>query len=303
MLRLACLLSFLLSFAHFSFSQDNGCTERTVIVSASYSNGKTIASTLRSADIRGKINGKPVQILGVNKPTNVQRVVIVLDASSSMASQWQRMIEFAVEVVRKSSSSTEFALVIFADKELRTVGFGKTGPEMVDAIMSFNVVRPYGHTRLRDAIWKAVNLFAPNQEGDTIVVVSDGGDNESEVSRRQLREALWSRGVRIMFAEFSDIYLPTEEERMGVSDARDLSEGSGGYLSEIEKPAVILKVAQEIAFGIENYIAVRINLPAGLDKQASLHFEAVDSSGRKRKNIELRFPEKLLPCASLSSKQ
>jgi hypothetical protein len=274
-----------------------------VIVSASDSNGKAIPFTPQSEDIRGKINGKPVQILGVTKPTNAERVVIVLDASGSMSSKWQRAVEFAAEIVRDSPSSTEFALVLFADNELRTVGFGKTGPEMVTEIMSFKDVKPDGHTGLRDAIWKTTSMFQPNREGDTIVVVSDGGDNQSKVTWRRLREAMWSRGIRVMFAQFVEHNFPGEILLQDGNDATWLSESSGGFLSRVEDPQVLPKVAQEIAFEIENYLAVRITLPTPLEKEASLHLEAVDPSGRKRKNIELRFPEKLLPCASLASRQ
>ena len=74
-------------------------------------------------------------------------------------------------------------------------------------------------------------------------------------------------------------------------------------MSRIENPNMLPNVAQEIAFEIQNYLAVRITLPTPLEKEASLHLEAVDPSGRKRKNIELRFPEKLLACASLASRQ
>ena len=283
-------------------AEDDGCAERTVIVSASDSNGKAIPFTLQSADIHGKINGKPVQILGVTKPTNTERVVIVLDASGSMSSKWQRAVEFAVEIVQESPSSAEFALVIFADNEIRTVEFGKTGREFITGIMSFKNVKPYGHTALRDAIWRAVSMFEPNLVGDTIVVVSDGGDNQSKVSMRRLREAGWSREIRVMFAEFIDDFR-TEEEKTDDADFGRFAESSGGFVSRIEDPKVLPKVAQEIAFEIENYLAVRITLPTPLEKQASLHLEAVDPSGRKSKNIELRFPEKLLPCASLASRQ
>jgi hypothetical protein len=307
-------------------AEDGGCAERTVIVSASDSNGRAIPFTLQSADMQGKVNGKPVQILGITKPANAERVVIVLDASGSMSSKWQRAVEFAVEIVQESPSSAEFALVIFADNELRTVGFGKTGPEFITEIMSFKNVQPSGRTGLRDSIWKAVSMFEPNQQGNTIVVVSDGEDNQSKVSPRRLREAMWSRGIRVMFALFfEDRYsldrfqhsspppTPTSPSGPGMyrtvvgddgdADAARLAESSGGFLSRIENPQVLPKVAQEIAFEIENYVAVRITVPTTLEKEASLHLEAVDPSGRKRKNVELRFPEKLPPCARLASRQ
>jgi len=283
-------------------AEDGGCTQRTVIVTARDSSGKALPYTLQVADLRGRINDKPIQILAATKPTNPSRVALVLDASGSMSSKWQRAVEFALEIVEESPSSTQFALVIFADNELRTVEFGKTGPEFITEIMSFKNVKPYGHTALRDAIWKAVSMFEPNRVGDTIVVASDGGDNQSKVSMRRLREAGWSREIRVMFAEFIDDFR-TEEEKTDDADFGRFAESSGGFVSRIEDPKVLPKVAQEIAFEIENYLAVRITLPTPLEKQASLHLEAVDPSGRKRKNIELRFPEKLLPCASLASRQ
>jgi von Willebrand factor type A domain len=243
-----------------------------------------------------------MQILGV-RPAKPARVVLVLDASASMAFAWPRIIQFSAEIVRESPSPTEFALVLFAGNELRTVGFGKTEPEMITEIMSFKDVSPAGHTVLRDAIWKAASMFQPNREGDTIVVSSDGDDNQSKVSPRQLREAMWSRGIRVMFAQISVHDFRTEEERMGFDDARYLAESSGGLLYQIENPQVLPRVAYDFAFEIANYLAVRITLSTPLEKPASLHLEAVDGSGRKRKNIELGFPEKLLPCASLASTQ
>lgn len=284
-------------------AQAGGCTEQTVVVTARDSAGKALPSDFLAADLRGKVDNKPMQILAASKPANPNRVAVVLDASGSMANAWQRVLEFAAQIVQDSPSSTEFALVIFAGDEIRTVEFGKTGPEFITEIMSFKNVQPSGRTGLRDAMWKAVSMFQPSRVGDTIVVVSDGGDNQSKVSLRRLREAIWSREIRVMFAEIMDHDFRTEEEKTGEDDSTWLSESSGGFLSRIDNPNLLPKVAQDITFEIENYLAVRITLPTSLEKPASLHLEAVDPSGRKRKNIELRFPEKLSPCASLASSQ
>lgn len=302
MFRWSWILVFLLLCPPCFAAEENNCTERTLIVSARDSNHSGLPYTPQAAELRGKVDNKPMQILGVTKRANPTRVALVLDASASMASKWERALEFAVEIIRESPSSTEFALVIFADDERRKIGFGP-GPAIVDEIQSFKNVKPAGHTGLRDAIWEAVNMFQPIRDGDAIVVASDGGDNQSRVSPRQLREAVWSRGIRIMFAQFSDIYHPSQEERTGYADARDLAAISGGFFFPVEGPKVLPKTAQEIAFEIENYLAVHITLSTPLEKPASLHLEAIDASGRKRKNLELGFPEKLPTCASLSSRQ
>jgi hypothetical protein len=319
----SCIFLFILLCPPCFGAGDGGCTERTLIVAARDSSGKDLAYPLQASDFRGKIDNKPMQILAITKATNPVRVVLVLDASGSMLIKWQRAVEFAAEIVRESPSSTEFALALFADKEFRTVEFGKTGPEMVNEIKSFRDVKPSGRKGLRDAIWKTASMFQPSREGDTIVVVSDGEDNQGKVSPRQLREAMWSRGIRVMFVQFVDHYFsdqfqhssapPTPSSPSGPgsfetnvgdhADASWLPDSSGGFLSRIEDPQVLPKVAHDFASEIANYLAVRITLPTPLEKPASLHLEAVDASGRKRKNIELGFPEKLLPCASLASTQ
>ena len=72
-------------------------------------------------------------------------------------------------------------------------------------------------------------MFQLNRGGDTIVVVSDGGDNQSKVSPRRLREAMWSRGIRVMFDQVVDAYLPSELHDRDDADAAWLSESSGGF--------------------------------------------------------------------------
>jgi Mg-chelatase subunit ChlD len=292
--------------AHCFSAEKNGCTERTVIVTARDANsGKALPDTLQAVDLRGKINDKPMQILAATKPTTPTRVVLLLDASASMAGKWQRVVHFATDVVRKLPSSTQFALIVFAGNELRKVEFGKPGPEMITEIMSFKGIQPYGDSALRDAIREAVNMFQSGVEGDAIVVVSDGRDKKSKVSMRQLLEAMWPRGIRLTFVQVINPYFADRVEFRDQDD-RDvaaLSERSGGFLFHIDNPRLLQGTAQEIALEIESYLALRIALPAVLNKEASIHIEAVDPSGRKRKNIELGFPEKLLPCASLTSRQ
>src|ERR1700757_2914915 len=83
-------------------AQDGSCTERTVVVTARDSTGKALPIDFLAADLRGKVDNKPMQILAATKPATPSQVALVLDASGSMASAWQRVLEFAVEIVRDS---------------------------------------------------------------------------------------------------------------------------------------------------------------------------------------------------------
>src|SRR5260370_29423723 len=102
---------------------------------------------------------------------------------------------------------------------------------------------------------------------------------------RRLGEAMWSREIRVMFAELMDHDFSGEIELGDAADLGWFAESSGGLLSRIADPQVLPKVAQEIAFEIENYLAVRITLPTPLETPASLHLAAVDPSAQKRKTI------------------
>lgn len=302
MFRWTCIFSFILLWQLRCVAQDNSCTERTLIVTArSASGSKALPYTLQLSDLRGKVNGKPMQILAATKPAAPTRVVLVLDASGSMSAKWQRAVEFAGRIVQQSPEPTKFAMLIFAENERRRVDFGKTRPDFVTEVTSFQDVKPHGHTALRNAIWDAISMFQPGGEGDTIVVVSDGVDDHSNVPLRRLQEAMWARGIRIIFVQLLDHYFAIQSEGGEDMDAYWLSQSSGGFLFRVDSPQVLPNIAREIVWEIENYLAVRITLPAVLKKDASVHLEAVDSSGHKRKNIELAFPEKLLSCPELSS--
>ena len=283
-------------------AQGNGCTERTLIVTArDADHRKALLSTLQTFDLRGKINGKPMQILASRKPATPTRVVLVLDASGSMSSKWETALEFAARVVKESGEYTQFAIVAFADKELKKVEFNKTGPDFINEVMTFQSVKPYGRTALRNAIWEAATMLRSGAEGDAIVVVSDGIADHSTVPLRRIQEAIWELGIRVMFVQLVDHYLASQSQGGDDMDAYWLSQSSGGFLFRAENPQVLPNIAHVIALEIENYLSVRIKLPTPLEKDASVHFEAVDASGHKPKNIELGFPEKLLPCTTAIS--
>jgi hypothetical protein len=87
MFRWTWVLLFILLCPHCLGAEDGGCTEQTVVVTARDSTGKALPIDLQAADLRGKINNKQMQILGASKPVNPTRVVVVLDASGSVASK------------------------------------------------------------------------------------------------------------------------------------------------------------------------------------------------------------------------
>ena len=302
MSQLRWLFIFLLICPYLLRAEDIDCTERTVIVAARNRNINSEPYALQAADLRGKVNGQPVQILGATKPSASTRVVLVLDASGSMSSKWERAVDVAREIIQDSPSSTHFAAVIFADSVFKTIGFANASSDVSTELKTLTV-KPYGKTALYDGEWEAVRMLDAGQEGDSIVVISDASEYHSHIPLERVRTAVLSRGIRVFFVQFADNYLQNDVDRMDAIDAAKLSATSGGLLSKMENPEQALKGAREIAFEIHNYLAIRFRATQPLEKKSSLHLEAVESSERKRKDVEVLFPKEILSCASLRSSE
>jgi von Willebrand factor type A domain len=120
MFRLGLAFLFLSAGAQLLHAANGNCSERTAIVGARNRDTKGVP-----AELTAKVNGKPVQIVETARPATT-RVVIVLDASGRMSSKWERAVDIAREIIHESSSSTQFAVVMFANSVFKTIGFGKT---------------------------------------------------------------------------------------------------------------------------------------------------------------------------------
>ena len=197
----------------------------------------------------------------------------------------------------RSPETMQFALIVFADKILRTTRFGLSQPETLDEISHLSVPRR-GVTALRDAIFEAGRLLEPAREGDAVVVVSDGGDNHSKVSHDLLQNTFLSQGLRIFSVRFSDREFTTEESKFGAEEFGSLAETTGGSVRDIGDLRSFGSIAADFATEIANYNVLHIVLQEPPRKAASLQLELMDPSGQKRKNLDLIFPQKLLPCTA-----
>src|SRR5437870_3274079 len=95
-------------------AEENLCTDRSVIVAVRDTHTKAAPYTIRVADFRAKIDGKPVKVLGATRAAGSPRIVFVLDASGSMGSpaKWQTQVSIAGGVIHNAPNSTQLAVVV-----------------------------------------------------------------------------------------------------------------------------------------------------------------------------------------------
>jgi Ca-activated chloride channel family protein len=228
-------------------------------------------------------NGVPQKITAFSNVDIPVAAGLVVDNSGSMHTRRPGVIAAAVAFIEASNSQDQMFVVNFNDEVRRglpdSVPF--TGEiHLLRAALSKG--RPEGRTALYDAIAFALkHLESGRRDKKTLVVVSDGGDN---CSAHTLKEVM-----RLVEESHATIYT------IGIFDENDpdrnpgvlkrIANISGGecFLPREDEP--ILPICQKVAKDIRNrytigYIPVRAN-----DKSAERKIRVVTNTPQHRKLI------------------
>jgi Mg-chelatase subunit ChlD len=267
---------------------------QTVIVNVRDKKDEFVPS-LEARNFRVEINGKAIDVVSAIAGKGVRRAVLAVDASGSMVSN-HKVGTSVYEVLRSFPEETQIALVIFSDRILQTIPFGHSRQELMDAIAAMGVFK--GGTALKDSLLYANSLLRPFQIGDSVILVSDGGDNKSKEKSRQLEEAYLSSGVRLGVIAILDQYLPTAEES-DMTDLQNLVYETGGVVHRIDNPNQASAV-RDLANELSSYYVLQVPV-ASSDKPSHLHIEVLDRSGKKRGGLTVNFPRWLPPALAPAS--
>lgn len=303
-LKYITVLGLLLGSTPFVFAQGVDCDKRVLVVNARDKQGRFLP--LQPSDFRARLGKKDAAVLSVTRQVIAPRVVILLDKSGSMGNEDRtRALQFiSSELVRTMPGNPQFGLVVFAQKVLETVDFGHARADVLSAIDSAGKSESQGGTALRDALLRASDLFGTTQLGDAVVIFSDGGDNHSNTSQRDLERSYSSKGIRAFPFIFVDRELATPEETYGRDSLAALAAVTGGSVGIVFPKMLALKtlkeatpVVQQLEDVLSRYYVVQIQLPESVRSDASLQLEPFDAAGRRSKDVRLSFPQRLAACA------
>lgn len=154
---------------------------------------------------------------------------LLLDASGSMRPKMRKASEAAASFFKTANREDEFFLVEFNDRVKLAVPFTSDSGDVYDEIVR---AKPFGKTALLDAIYLALReMKHARNSRKAIVILSDGGDNWSRHSAREIRNALLESDVQLYamgIFDFDALENATREEREGPRLLDDLAELSGG---------------------------------------------------------------------------
>lgn len=179
-------------------------------------------------------------------------VGLVFDASTSMSNKIRTSTRAAEALFRTANAGDEFFLVEFGDKPKLALPFTLDFDLIIRRISH---VKPFGRTSLIDAIHLALlQMKNAKHSRKALVIVSDGGDNCSRFTRRELRGALLESDVQVyaMGIFDRDSSRRPEEEANGPQLLDELAEPTGGRSYPVAHLDDLVPISTQIGKALHN---------------------------------------------------
>ena len=191
---------------------------------------------------------------------------IVFDASGSMGHKMSKAREAVAQFFKTANPDDEFFLVQFNDRPEMMSGFTRRLEEIQNRL---TFTQSKGRTALLDAIYLAINrMKEASNTKKALLVISDGGDNSSRYTGREIKRLVKEADVQIYAI---GIFEPvssrgrTPEELSGPSLLTEIAEQTGGRQFPVENLNELPDVAARIGIELRNQYVLGY-VPTNLSK-------------------------------------
>jgi len=223
-------------------AQDDPCSKILIPFTLRDARGELIHN-YSDGDLEVKLGGAAQHLERIQRETRSRRMVVLLDASGSMkepgnGNLWRRAIASAQFLTGLSEPRAQLALLIFNKKIVEEIGFPDGNAAITKRLnelardQKFLDHEVQGPTHLYDAMNRALQLLGQPTSADVLFVVSDAGENASQLSFADIKRKLLQAGVRVFLTRLEEPRVNhrrmTQEEMSGVEDVFTLVDQTGG---------------------------------------------------------------------------
>lgn len=219
-----------------------------VPVTVTDSRGAVVPNLVRS-DFKLTEEKQRQEIVSFSHETAPVSLGIVVDLSGSMASKIAKVHVAVGALLDNLEPEDEEFLVTFADQPELRLPF-TSDVSAIRGTLSF--AEPRGSTALFDAVALAVHEMRGAQNLRRILfLISDGGDNHSRLTKRELRRLLEEEDVQIHAIGIHD-HMASMEEARGPWVLEDLATMTGGQHHMIENTAELPAMAAQMSMALHD---------------------------------------------------
>jgi Ca-activated chloride channel homolog len=193
------------------------------------------------------------KILSFNNTDAPISVGLIFDTSGSMSDKIQKSKDAALQFFQTSNPQDEFMVIDFSDQPNLISGFTSRFQNLQDRLL---FVKSGGRTALLDAIYLGLQeMKKATTDRKALLVISDGGENHSRYTVRDIKEMVKESDVAIyaigIFEPLSSRNR-TPEEAAGPSLLSDLASMTGGRMFAVEDPDELPDIAEKISIELRN---------------------------------------------------
>jgi Ca-activated chloride channel family protein len=265
-------------------------------VSVRYPNGGYVKG-LQKSDFRVYEDGHPREITQFGAMDAPVSVGLVVDNSGSMRLKRRDVVMAGLAFAKQSNPQDEFFVVNFND----AVSFGLPGEvPFTDNLLLLQRAlyygEPWGETALYDAIGAALaHLERSHREARTLIVVSDGGDNASKISLRELMDMIEaSRAVIYTIGLFD----PADADQ-NPKVLRKIAKISGGEYFQPKTENEILPAFQKISTDIRSRYTIGYHPDEIQDKRTLRTVKVTAEKSGQRLIVKSRTTYTVVPFSEL----
>jgi Ca-activated chloride channel family protein len=260
-----------------------------VVLSVSVTDDKSRAfAGLARENFKILENDRPQQIATFDRTDEPYSIGILLDLSGLMRSKLNSARQAILRFIRASNPQDEFFVVGFADHVGLIQDFTNSTVSIQSALAA---VGASGKTALLDALDLGLaKMKEAKYARKALLVVSDGGDNHSNISEGKLQAEVRKTDVQIYSIGVFDPYAATPSERSGPQLLDELGEETGGRLFRVDDLAEMGDIAEKISADLRNQYVIGYLLsdPTPDGKWRKVKVKINPSPGLPRLNVHAR---------------
>ncbi len=189
---------------------------------------------------------KPQQIQYFFEDEEPLSVAVLLDVSSSMRDKIDTERDALESFFRNANPQDEYFAITFSDRPRLLASATSSIDEMQ---RQFALAEPRGPTAMLDAIYLAEDqLHAAKYKRRAIVIFSDGGDNVSHHSYREIKGLVKERDVEVYAIGLFDtpVFGPVEE-KLGKQWLSGITDCTGGRTIALQNRTKVSDAAAELS--------------------------------------------------------
>jgi Ca-activated chloride channel family protein len=175
---------------------------------------------------------------------------VILDLSGSMSNKVVRARGAVLQFMKTANPQDEFFVIGFNERPVLLTDYTSS----VDDIEARLANLQAGHrTALLDAIYFGLEkMKQAKYQRKALLIVSDGGDNNSRYTESEVRSAVKEADVQIYSIGIFDPEAATIEERNGPMLLSDISDETGGRLFRVDDLSEMGDIATRISAELRN---------------------------------------------------